>query len=1264
MKKKKEILLSFILCISLISNISVNAASFSNENIMITNGVEEENETEDENVNENTLEIDTETDTEIEYIADEEIIENDENVDCETKLIVESSVDLSQKTNANEVVCYDDTWILSFETSEEAEETLNELEEQSYINYVEQDSIVEIEGNVPNTNISENNINEGNILVAVIDTGVNGVNNEIDMTGEGNGDANGHGTAIANQIESSSNGISKIMSIKAIKENGQGTVSDVYKSIVYAIENNVNIINLSLSAIATEESKCLSSIIDKATEQGIKVVVSAGNKSNDVADYIPANVESAIVVSAVEPDGTFSSYSNYGDTIDYSAIGTTEFGTGTSISAAYVSGLLCLDDLPEGIDLGDTGWDAYYGNVTFGVNIDDTNNIDTDKNENTSDVSDLDDILKTDSVDGFIGWQNMTDEELDDVLSSNSDLIDAIFFQSLTEEEKEEILSRNTCLNGIHIYYDDISENSDGYELEGQHEEVFYEYLQNYDTSVITVQDGTVVSSTGYYYIVFNGDATSASSKYKIKITVSISSSSMQTTPTVSIDTSYSGYKNNQNLKINKVYKTQHGGTSKLTDSSEQETGEDEDGNKIYSTTTYPIFALRFSYTKPAYSYATTSKAFSYEGGRFNTSYCFSDDLGVLSSSASSGSTNKFYWNLNDITNDTEYKSSCNNKGVNKSSCTEYFYMQVNMNQTGITTCPDAGDTTVHNTLTIGLNYPTLTIKYGENGGTQGSNAAKDIDSTTTTISYDGSSVANLVNKSKFSLSRTGYHINSGEEWYISGGDTYDEDVDYLATEFKDFTNGTRFTSYTVTVKAKWVLNVATIQYNVNGGSVKTSNSTDTSGVYYNESGGVWYKTNSSGNIYVSSTSATSGFAIKNSSVKYSASSIDFINTGSFGLYKTGYHISSDEAWLVGSTSGNTITQNETTSSIDITKITSFIKSNDATVTLYANWQANTYTVAYNANGGSGSMTNSSHVYDTAKALTANSFTKTGYTFAGWNTKADGSGISYANKASVSNLTSTNEGTVILYAQWIASGYTVTFDSNGGSVSTTSKSVTYGSAYGSLPTPTRTNYAFDGWYTAKSGGTKVIASTVYQTIGNTTLYAHWSLEYCVTTFDSQGGICDTTEQTDTITAKYTNLPIPTRTGYEFKGWYTDENGVGEKIEIGSDIPDVENITLYANWELCPITITIPRNLILGTDGNCTFKITADNKIGVIKIGIDENIYLTQENKNQILKGNVSLNKTELTSDNHEVIGSIDVENITAGNWKANMNIDITFSLGE
>ena len=76
------------------------------------------------------------------------------------------------------------------------------------------------------------------------------------------------------------------------------------------------------------------------------------------------------------------------------------------------------------------------------------------------------------------------------------------------------------------------------------------------------------------------------------------------------------------------------------------------------------------------------------------------------------------------------------------------------------------------------------------------------------------------------------------------------------------------------------------------------------------------------------------------------------------------------------------------------------------------------YTVKFDSNGGTGTMSDQTFTMNVAQNLTANTFTRTGYTFAGWNTKADGTGTSYKDSQSVTNLTTANNGTVTLYAQW------------------------------------------------------------------------------------------------------------------------------------------------------------------------------------------------------------------------------------------------------
>lgn len=223
--------------------------------------------------------------------------------------------------------------------------------------------------------------------------------------------------------------------------------------------------------------------------------------------------------------------------------------------------------------------------------------------------------------------------------------------------------------------------------------------------------------------------------------------------------------------------------------------------------------------------------------------------------------------------------------------------------------------------------------------------------------------------------------------------------------------------------------------------------------------------------------------------VKDSTNSLpDIQYTGNLWLERTGYHYNPNESWNTKSDgSGKSYSENGGILAKDFADL----KDSDKSVTLYANWKPNNYKVRYNGNGAtSGTMTDSSHVYDTVNSLTKNAYARTGYTFTGWNTKADGKGTAYVDGDSVKNLTASKDGVVTLYAQWKANRYTLTYNANGGTVSASSKTLQYGDAFGTLPTPKRDGHRFLGWYTSATGGTKISEATK---IGaeNTTIYAHW-----------------------------------------------------------------------------------------------------------------------------------------------------------------------------
>ena len=241
-------------------------------------------------------------------------------------------------------------------------------------------------------------------------------------------------------------------------------------------------------------------------------------------------------------------------------------------------------------------------------------------------------------------------------------------------------------------------------------------------------------------------------------------------------------------------------------------------------------------------------------------------------------------------------------------------------------------------------------------------------------------------------------------------------------------------------------------------------------------------------------------------------------------------------------------------------------------VTYYAQWTATprSYTATFNGNGG-GTPSPSTITKTYGSELgTLPTCSRTGYTFLGWYTASSGgTKISSATKIT---------GTVTYYAQWSINSYTLTYNVNGGNaVSPTSKSVQYGSAYGTLPTPTKSSdaeytYAFAGWYTAASGGTQVTANTTMGA-GNTTIYAHWTAtrrSYTATFNGNGGGTPSPSTITKTYGSELGTLPTCSRTGYTFLGWYTASSG-GTKISSATKITGT--VTYYAQWSINSYTLT-------------------------------------------------------------------------------------------
>ena len=181
----------------------------------------------------------------------------------------------------------------------------------------------------------------------------------------------------------------------------------------------------------------------------------------------------------------------------------------------------------------------------------------------------------------------------------------------------------------------------------------------------------------------------------------------------------------------------------------------------------------------------------------------------------------------------------------------------------------------------------------------------------------------------------------------------------------------------------------------------------------------------------------------------------------------------------------------------------------------------------------------------------------------------------------------------MLYAQWTANEYVVSFDANGGSCSTASTTVTYGATYGSgtagnLPNAARAGHALTGWYTVKSGGTKIENNTIVEITSNITLYAQWKEETYKVTFNANGGSCSTETKQVTFGATYGTLPDPKwyLDDYDisFDGWYTTITG-GSKVTESSSVMITSDQVLYAHWSKVKIKSTVIFDTSISYDNN-------------------------------------------------------------------------------
>ena len=236
-------------------------------------------------------------------------------------------------------------------------------------------------------------------------------------------------------------------------------------------------------------------------------------------------------------------------------------------------------------------------------------------------------------------------------------------------------------------------------------------------------------------------------------------------------------------------------------------------------------------------------------------------------------------------------------------------------------------------------------------------------------------------------------------------------------------------------------------------------------------------------------------------------------------------------------------------------------------ITLYAKWIA-LHTVTFHLNNGETNITETVEEGKLANGPTP-APSKTGFTFGGWYTD-DGA---WTDKWDLATRPVTVD--VELYAKWEPVTYTITFNANGGSPTPPSQSKHYGDKVDVPSGVTKAGYTLEGWYTDEqltpASKWDFDNSTVTEDI---TLYAKWVAAHTVT-FHLDNGQPDFPETVEDGKFATGPTPAPTKTGFTFDAWYTDNGTWGDKWELATR-PVTADVDLYAKWD--PITYTVTFHL--------------------------------------------------------------------------------------
>ena len=242
--------------------------------------------------------------------------------------------------------------------------------------------------------------------------------------------------------------------------------------------------------------------------------------------------------------------------------------------------------------------------------------------------------------------------------------------------------------------------------------------------------------------------------------------------------------------------------------------------------------------------------------------------------------------------------------------------------------------------------------------------------------------------------------------------------------------------------------------------------------------------------------------------------------------------------------------------------------STNADTTLYAVWAPITYTLSFNANGGSNAPDAQTKEYGVDLTLTSSTPTREGYAFAGWATTNNAVAAEYQAGGTYSE-----NGNATLYAVWsvVVSTHTLTYSANGGSNAPAAQTQTYSvedqrTFIVTSEQPTRDGYAFSGWSNTSGGTVDYEAGDAITAAADKTIYAVWEKVRFTISYDANGGSNAPAAQT-----KQKNIALtitgdtPSKQSSAFMGWATSSSATEAEYHGGDSFTTDADTVLYAVW---------------------------------------------------------------------------------------------------